>query len=559
MLAATNALSWEFPGSAVSLHHSEFKQSAFQASLSSFLEKASVESVKQFAARTQKAGFTAVEIRNTVDPAFVTDMLMTLLEAYGQLSQPSIIHKRIRDDVCWTIGAERPWRRTPFWLVLRVGLSRYLQTRLGQKEGRFHYKTLLCILMKSLVDDAAKKVDAETLRLLNAKLARRLTKLEEDLQTFQPSLRQRCEDLFRPLDHLFLRCLNTSNDSLATQWSEIRAGLQKFIPRLPLRADEGHLVLDLPHSRAYLENVLLWRPPPRAVTSSILMSRPPKFEAFRATAAQFRSFAMRYAELADFELLIERRCRDFLVPTTGAEQLCTQLAHHIFQYVAKVGDAYDENAEQKSLMILNVIDLWMRMDQCAVEAFPLLKQYTPSISAEILDVVLLSRYDDLNRLRRIQCHLLQRASECQYGRRNIFGDPIAGCFPEQYFDSLPEQHAMRVLLEQITNKAEKNKEEKRHEWEAKTAEYRQIQQKVANTNCEYIVIEDKTVHKRGCLRCRLDHQANSLRIQVHEYPLPEEPAEAKAVLFELAGPNALKAYRDVTWQVCYPHRPTAWW
>ena len=83
VLAAENALQWDFPGCAVAIPYSVFDNPSFQDPLASFLEQASTESIKRFAAHTNKAGSFAFESRDTVDPSLITQMLMTLLEANG--------------------------------------------------------------------------------------------------------------------------------------------------------------------------------------------------------------------------------------------------------------------------------------------------------------------------------------------------------------------------------------------------------------------------------------------------------------------------------------------
>jgi hypothetical protein len=77
VLASKNALQWDFPGCAVTMPFSEFAKSSFQDELASFLDKASTESIKRFAARTSKAGLFVSESRETVDPALITQMLMS--------------------------------------------------------------------------------------------------------------------------------------------------------------------------------------------------------------------------------------------------------------------------------------------------------------------------------------------------------------------------------------------------------------------------------------------------------------------------------------------------
>lgn len=76
MLAAENALQWDFPGQAVAVGHQIFADESFQDSLASFLERASVESVKRFSAVAVKAAEPLPEIRDTPEPTLISGLLM---------------------------------------------------------------------------------------------------------------------------------------------------------------------------------------------------------------------------------------------------------------------------------------------------------------------------------------------------------------------------------------------------------------------------------------------------------------------------------------------------
>jgi hypothetical protein len=54
VLAAKNALRWDFPGSAVTIPISEYEKTSFQDELATFLERATTESIKRFAAHQTK-------------------------------------------------------------------------------------------------------------------------------------------------------------------------------------------------------------------------------------------------------------------------------------------------------------------------------------------------------------------------------------------------------------------------------------------------------------------------------------------------------------------------
>ena len=120
ILASSGPLLWDFPTSAVAMSSDTFTDPRFQRQLAVFLEQASMESIKQFAAVAAKAGADAYESRDAVDASLITQMLMALLEANGHRIFPTKLRKRVRDDVCWN-DSENPWKRSPLWLTIRVG------------------------------------------------------------------------------------------------------------------------------------------------------------------------------------------------------------------------------------------------------------------------------------------------------------------------------------------------------------------------------------------------------------------------------------------------------
>jgi hypothetical protein len=40
-----------------------------------------------------------------------------------------------------------------------------------------------------------------------------------------------------------------------------------------------------------------------------------------------------------------------------------------------------------------------------------------------------------------------------------------------------------------------------------------------------------------------------MRIQINEHPLPSDPVQEKAVVFEVGCPKAFTAYRNATWRL----------
>ena len=475
---------------------------------------------------------------------------MTLLEVHGERIAPSLIQKRVRDDVCWATGAENPWRRSPFWLVVRVGLTRHLHISQGLKMGMLCYKILLCQLLGTLLAEGVDRLGPDVLNFLNAKMARRLTKLEDALCKNSPNGPTACKAILKNLAHGFLKTLDNSNAAIAMQWNSFKSRHQKRIRPLPRRADQSHLKLTLLHSQKYLQNVLFWHSDRSRPVSSILLHQPPALQAPPTNTLQFQQFASHYWDLASLEQDIELLSVSNASPEESLEAQCEALADKITGYFKKALDAYGTDPEQKSIMILSVMDLWVSVDRHASEAFPLLLDYDPGIPAAALDVLLLTHYKDFLRLQRIQSYLRKRATACKYGSMTIFSDPAPGCFAEQYFDHYIDSTKLRSILEDIQSEAESANEKKFAEWQEKSKEYKSLQQEIRESRCVYTIEDDCKVHDdKRCRRCFLGRKTYRMRIEIHEHPVPAESVHLKAVVFEMGAPKAFRRYRDATWQV----------
>jgi Protein of unknown function (DUF3638) len=542
-------LQWDFPGCAVAVPFPEFIDPFFLDNLSTFLEQASTESIKRFATRADKAGSSAPESRDTVNPALITQMLMSLLEANGCRTFPPLLRKRVRDDVCWTDGAEKPWRRCAFWLVLRVGVQRHLCTLLGGELGRVHYKFLICLVLARLLVEGFDHLSPESSAFLKTKLCHRLVKLEVDRERASPALLTAYEYMFATLGPLLHRTAQKATRHIESAWATFRSTIRKPIPALPPRASQRDIYLTLPNSGPYLQQVLeehLYSGPSTAAS----YKRPANYDISAATSQHLRVFTNRYFSLAELEIKIENSNAASLVSGVGLERRCMKIAKKIDKYLSAVADAYDSYPEQKSVMLLTVMELWVSMDECATLLFSLLKEYNPGLPAEILNVLQLAHFRDMRRLQKIQKYLRDRHTTCGGSRRTVFDDPSKGCFAERYFD---ESHQLQALQQRIEAEAEVARKKKEQEWQKMSTKYENLMRRVAESTCLYTTDDNwppLTVHDdRRCTKCYLEREAKRIKIQVHEHPLPSDPISAKAVVFELDCPNAFAAYRDATWRV----------
>ncbi|RYP56983.1 hypothetical protein DL769_009768 [Monosporascus sp. CRB-8-3] len=351
VLAAGNALLWDFPGRAAEIPSDEFLTEAFQQSLAAFLEQASMESLERFEARSVKANFSVIEARNTTHPALITQMLMPLLEALGACASVPRLRKRVRDDVNIQ-NAELPWRRLPFWLVIRVATRRQLSLLLGNDTGRACYKFLICIVLAQFLDDCVGQLAPELIVTLRAKLCRRLAKLEMDKVRVGSSASAAYNEFFGSTGPLLKRVIETATVRVEAAWADFKRTITRPVPKLPSRADRQHLRLSLPNSGKYLDDLLRLRPVQRTGNLSLYLSG-----VGDDSVEQVQNFTDRYFKLARMESTIKEGRQSAPDMLEDCQTRCLELANSITDLFTAVGSAYDFNPEQMSIFILNLFEL----------------------------------------------------------------------------------------------------------------------------------------------------------------------------------------------------------
>ncbi|KAI8286949.1 hypothetical protein K4K60_013037 [Colletotrichum sp. SAR11_57] len=507
VLAAKAALVWDFPGIAVAVPYTTFSDDDFQTSVASFIEQASLENTKTFAAHTFKAGAIVYEYRNTGDPSIITSMLMAILEENGRRIAPTLLRKRVRDDVCWN-RAEKPWRRLPLWLVIRVGIQRYLSMALDAESGRLEYKFYIAVVLSKFLDEAPSyNIGIERVHFLKKKICRRLVKLDLDKQRcVNDSIVSRYGFLFDFLGPKFNKSIENCNRVLNVALAQERASLHKHIPLLPRKAADADLRLSLRISRAHLHNALerfkMPRHRPRQQTR-------PNEGLAEAAKDHLSHYAQSYHKLIDRELELSH------LPG----ETCSEIAKRITDYANMAVPLYEGNPEQKSQMILTIMEMWQRMDAIACHWFPLLQEFHPVLHPQMLDVLLLPQYTDMARLNTLQLLLSDRVKRANSERRNIFEDPSPGCFGERHYSESADAYNLKQLHESIVEVADDLRASKESEWKKKSQ------------------------------RCSKMWSAQKMRIAIFEDLLPSDPVVTRATVFELACPKEFAVYRETTWWI----------
>ncbi|OTB13832.1 hypothetical protein K445DRAFT_368338 [Daldinia sp. EC12] len=542
----SQTLSWTFPGTAVLIPSSVFYSDAFLESLSAFLEQASVEPTQKFSEYGIKAGHAVAEERGTPDPALITSLLTAILEANGRRISPTLLQKRVRDDVCWFSSAV-PWRRLPYWLVLRVGISRYLAMVLGGAHGRLHYKFLMCIIHSMVLNDTKDCIPLEDQAFLKTKLCRRLFKLDRDTLGQPQAVQASYSRLNTALTHQFERVVNATTTRINTAWEREKRNTTRLIQPLPRKARWQEQRLSLVASRAYLnkarkryQHAVPHRAPPPRITP-----QQPK--------VHIQAFGSRLFSLFSNEEQLHAISTNISTSPLSLSTQVRQLHKHIIDYIDQIDGIYENNVEQKSVMILTLLETWISLDKAACAMFPLLHEFHPAFTSRLMEVLRFPLLSDMTRARKVESYIQDRISRSKT-RATLFDDPCKGCFAERYFNESSGSGALASILSEIQSTSFRMKEEKEQEWKKLSAEYERLTREYESLTCVYIRSLDGsplTHDIYSCRKCQLEKKRSKMAIKAFEAPLPESYLMAKVVVFELRCPEALAQYRDATWAILY--------
>ncbi|KAK6953233.1 hypothetical protein Daesc_005533 [Daldinia eschscholtzii] len=547
VLAAGHALQWDFPGRSAQIPLSSFVDEPFQECLATFLEQASIESLYSLQASTQKANVSITEVRDTTDPALITQMLMPILEAMGSPYQAPILRKRVRDDVNIQ-KADLPWRRLPFWLVLRVASQRHLCLKLGNEQGRVCYKLLVCLLLAELLKQSAGRLNPAMTITLRTKLCRRMAKLEMQKARLKPFEIGTYKSLFGRISPLIENSIREATTQVENAWEAFKNNTIRRVPVLPRHADHQALRLSLPNSGEYLERLLYSQPPPKSGVTSLGLPQP-----LDKAIQQTQEFTDHIFRIADMEFHAkdnELPSRDTVASFTAR---CIQISKEIDGIFTEVGNTYDSNPEQMSSMILTLFTLWVRLDKCAVAVCPLLDEHRRVFSPELLDVLQLPMMSEMCRLQDIQTYLAQKNAKSQHG--TIFDRFDKNCLAVRYVMQSAEMQSLAVRVKAASDRARDSKEA---EWKRMCKEYDDHTAGIAEGTC-CCSWRNGQRDVRGCKTCWHWRTRNRMKIEVHEAFLPDHDPAKSALLFELAIPRYLSAYRNATWKIlsllAHPSRP----
>ncbi|KAF8492811.1 hypothetical protein F5888DRAFT_1795530 [Russula emetica] len=402
-------------------------------------------------------------------------------KGYGQPAVVDRITKRIGDEILWD-NAYKPWRRSPLWLTLRVALQSSLR-------AGYLYKSFILFFHTHLLRRCL-------LYVMRVKIARRLSKLGPAIPHY---VYEFVQDTSRETEAL-----------LSKRWTAFQAK-GSICPTLQLK--ELDFVADAKISLQNSYNYL----------SKMLRSDSHEFSEVGFTPSN----GTRFKSVHDFsqftnDLHIALKDFEFTVGESNNDAPD--------QYVA-------EDAEDNSIMILTIMDLWC----------PLLKQYSPEIPSDFLHPLLLHRSSTLLRALRIEEYLCWRHKESCNSTSIFSNDVKESSFAVKYFRDSKD---LQRLHNEIIADGERKRAQKRAELDRLNETSRSLLQDASRMNHEMSKSSFwDDIHSKRCQKCRLVHQSKSLKICVHEWPLPRSTVHAQQTVFELSPPNVFSAWRGITYLI----------
>ena len=524
-----------YPLHAIAIPESVFSDESFRTELSSFLAQMDVDEFEDATPKTRKAGTKVSETRDTVDSHHISQLLVAILGGLGHVNDVPRTQKRIADEVLW-LDAEKPWRRSPLWLVIRVALQRTLQHRHEYKQLMLY---ILCqVIYKALEYD----LNSDLVFTMRAKVSRRCYKLSgSPTPTFVYSV---AED-----------CVKHASVLLQSRWKKIQ-NEQTILP--PWNRNHWDIAsstcLTMPRARVYISNVLTRTN--QTVVSSFSPNDPYRFNgaldissyAHGKLLNKFRDQGL-YV-LHDFEETVLTQADLWPHSNLANVGACDIIETCFQQYYQSAKIQYADNSEDRSIMTLILVELWVILDTIACQQFPLLRDYAPDIPITFLNPILLRHSRHIDCADTVEQYIARRNQQAQY--TSVFSDTVTSTsISTRHFRESTRLQDLKSRIEQSANTLRSEK----------MAELEKVNEKYQTYRSQSSALEHETTqrwdtygdvhtdHSRSCEKCRLEKAATNLEIDVHEWPLPSHQMEAEALVFELACPTVFAVWRNVTFEL----------
>lgn len=544
VMACKGSLRRAFPAHGLAMCTDSTNDTQFRHELCAMLSKLDSETVDEMMPQSRKAGSHWVEIRDTCHPGLITEMLMACLAAVSTPLEVLQITKRVRDDVLWS-GCLLPWRRSSLWLLLRVSIQTTLAQNMEAQEAFVQYKNFMIYLLVAILEQALQSnADVELRKVSQMKIARRAAKLGDAVLPF--------------VLEKALAIVGEVNGSHEEMWQQIQRRDACRETKINTATVEEDIALTLHNCRPALDSALRRSEsnpkPPISIASSSTDWITTSYDAI-PVIQQFLLPVEKVHALADFEQWIWQSLPSWLEKTLSHPNVghCRSIAVLAEDYKRTALEAYDGCAEQQSLMLLVIGELWHALDTIVGCLMPLLHQYSPEIPSSLFQPLLLPKKAQMQRLQDLEMYINGRHDNAKFTKSSLFTEPSVSDvdhFPSKYFEQSSHHQSLR---QEIVAKATDQRDEKRREWQQGTNRYDGLKEEFTSiSKCEISINQyGMEEHSTKCRKCELKGRMNQMRITVFEWPLPSNEVQCRHVIFELHCPAEFAAWRNLTWMLIH--------
>ncbi|KAJ5260588.1 hypothetical protein N7478_012193 [Penicillium angulare] len=528
-----------FPGPGIALDMADLDKPGLLDAIGFTLALMSHQPVAGMKPKIKKANQKHDEDRDTTDPKMITGFFMSILRPLSVDIDATQIRKHTREEVMWR-DSRSPWRRSAFWLFLRVALQLILSRSSIDVRGASLYKEFMIFFLCGVLKRVPDTTPGETIFIMNAKITRRLIKLNP------PSVPSWLLAVQKILRH-------TSNmTNLGWKEAMERSHRDLNLPSLSNLNLRRDIACDIASLDQYIDQIGQRKEKHEPRQQFHPLPRLHKYSDTEMPAnLDLSDKEYSISNLAAVEEWVALNLGEWMTVHQAEEQACSQLAHLMTSYHTAAFSVGSKNPEAFSMMILTLLELWVACDKSAICSHPLLAEYDPCIPMDCFQSLLLPLKSQMERLAAIEEYLEHRQAELLYRGSGVFHDfGTSSCFSVRYFDRSPEH---QQLLTTIENHASEERSQKMAELQQKQNQYRSLMDLFNHGTCEFVdVVVDKRHgireprHSGSCFRHSHKEKAKSIQIALHEWPLPSNLLQAKSTVFELRLPEPFGTWRDIT-------------
>lgn len=528
----------DFPGPSLALNLDVFNESGLRDTIATTLAKMSHQPVQGTKSKVRKAGQEHDEDRDTTDPKMVTELFMSFLRPMCVNVKNLQIQKNTRDEVMWH-NAKYPWRRSPFWLLVRVILQVAFRRLSSQGDG--FYKSFMIYFLSTIIDLSREIVPSEHIHVMSVKVARRLLKLN---LSGDP-----------PWFPLVQQTLERANNAVQEGWQKVMSynsfkNNTSSLESLEFGEDTRCALHGLDQ---YLKGIHRQgdQPSQASVEFSTRLSLVHFESAELPDHVRLTNSDYQVYNLAAFETWVASHLDEWIRSHLGEEATCGRLDGLIQNYHQIASPMYSSNPEAVSTMLLTILELWIACDRSATHIHGMLNDYDPCIPEGMFESLLLPFTSQMERLARAESYLHKRRQRLRYPGRGIFSNfGTPSCFSVQYFNQSIEHQRLQADIEAV---ARLRRSKKQKELRQKHRKYTELMDQAGRMECDYheVVLDQRfdyrePRHNDNCARCKCRQEAKSITIHVHEWPLPANDLALKSTVFELNVPRSFGFWRDAT-------------